>query len=60
MLDRYLVKRPRSRYWQLRIPVPKDVQGSYGRKVVTRSLKETDFIKAGERATPIVIGLRAE
>ncbi|WP_342724271.1 DUF6538 domain-containing protein [Sphingomonas palmae] len=35
-------KRPGSAMWQLRKPVPSDVQRAYGRKVVTRSLGTSD------------------
>ena len=38
VLNRYMVKRPGSNMWQLRKPVPADVQAAFGRVVVTKSL----------------------
>lgn len=58
MLDRYLWKRPRSAFWQLRVPVPKDVQKAFGRAVVTRSLREHDRERAADKALPILVGLK--
>lgn len=60
MLDRYLWKRPRSAFWQLRVPVPKDVQEVFGKDVVTRSLREHDRDRAAEKALPILMGLKAQ
>jgi hypothetical protein len=60
MLDRYLTKRPGSTYWQLRVPVPKDVQAQFGRKEVTRSLLDRDHSKAALAALPIIADLNNE
>lgn len=60
MLDRYLTKRPQSGYWQLRVPVPRDVQAAYGRKEVTVSLRERDRERAALKALPILLKLRTE
>ncbi|WP_440977853.1 DUF6538 domain-containing protein [Sphingomonas pseudosanguinis] len=60
MLDRYLTKRPRSGYWQLRVPVPRDVQAAYGRKEVTVSLRERDRERAAMKALPILLDLTGE
>jgi integrase len=38
VLSRYMVKRPGSAMWQLRKPVPADVQTAFGKVVVTKSL----------------------
>ncbi len=38
VLNRYMVKRPGSTMWQLRKPVPADVQAAFGKVVVTKSL----------------------
>lgn len=38
VLNRYMVKRPGSAMWQLRKPVPADVQAAFGKVVVTKSL----------------------
>ncbi len=38
VLNRYMVKRPGSNMWQLRKPVPADVQEAFGKVVVTKSL----------------------
>lgn len=38
VLNRYMVKRAGSTMWQLRKPVPADVQGPFGKVVVTKSL----------------------
>lgn len=38
VLNRYMVKRPGSTMWQLRKPVPADVQTAFGKVVVTKSL----------------------
>ncbi|MGN7161741.1 DUF6538 domain-containing protein [Sphingomonas sp. SAFR-052] len=42
VLARYMWKRPGIDIWQLRKPVPADVQRAFGRKVVTRSLGSSD------------------
>lgn len=42
ILARYMWKRPGIDIWQLRKPVPADVQRAFGRKVVTRSLGSSD------------------
>lgn len=60
MIDRYLMMRPNSPYWQLRVPVPLDVQNLYGRPVVTRSLRETDRRRAADMALPLILSLRQE
>lgn len=60
MLDRYITRRPRSRHWQLTVPVPKDVQRSFGRPVVKRSLKTTDREAAEEVALGIILELKQE
>lgn len=60
MLDRYIKRRPRSANWQLRVPVPKDVQAAFGRPVVTRSLKTSDKTVASQTALPIILELKEE
>lgn len=50
MLDRYLTKRPRSRHFQLRVPVPTDVQPLFGKKEHTKSLGTEDRVVASSRA----------
>ena len=60
MLEHYLTKRPRSRYWQLRLPVPVDVQGPFGRKVVTMSLREEDERRAAIKAMAHINELNTE
>ena len=60
LIDRYLTQRPNSRFWQLRVPVPQDVQGQFGRKEVTRSLRETDKSKASLAALPIITQLNEQ
>lgn len=60
MLTKYLTMRPRSSYWQLRVPVPADIQGKVGRKEVTKSLGERDRAKAEEAALLILTDLRRQ
>ena len=60
MLDRYLTKRANSPFWQLRVPVPSDVQERFGRKEVTKSLREKDKDKAARKAFAILTGLTDE
>ncbi len=50
MIDRYIGKRPGSSLWQLRLPVPKDVQKVEGRKEITLSLREHDRAMASRKA----------
>lgn len=42
MISRYITKRPRSTFWQLLVPVPKDLQEAFGPKEFTRSIGERD------------------
>ncbi|MDF2496113.1 DUF6538 domain-containing protein [Sphingomonas sp.] len=60
MLTKYMTKRPGSSKWQLRVPVPKDVQAAYGRKVVTQSLGVEDELAATALAVPLVQRLHAQ
>jgi integrase len=60
MLDSYLKRRPGSVIWQLRVPVPKDVQAAYGRREVTKSLGEAERAKAEAKALPLLMELRTE
>lgn len=60
MLDSYLKRRPGTFIWQLRVPVPQDVQAAYGRKEFTKTLGEADRAKAEAKALPILLALRAE
>lgn len=60
MLDRYLTKRRRSRYWQLRVPVPADLHAAVGKKVVTQSLRECDRTQAERRAVQILAQLHRQ
>jgi integrase len=60
MLTKYMTKRPGSSKWQLRVPVPKDVQAAYGRKVVTQSLGIEDELAATALAVPFVQRLHAQ
>lgn len=59
-LENYLTKRPGSRYWQLRVPVPRPLHARYGRKEVTRSLKTLDRADAERRAIAILAELHRE
>ena len=43
--------------WQLRVPVPKDVQEAFGRREVTRSLGERDRERAANAALAILADL---
>jgi hypothetical protein len=58
-LDRYLTKRKGER-WQLRVPVPRRLHASYGRKEVTKSLGTADKTEATKRAVRFVEGLHRE
>lgn len=60
MLDTYMKLRPGSSFWQIRVPVPKDVQGEVGQKEHTRSLRERDPVKAQSKAIQILARLHAE
>lgn len=60
MLERYLTKRKRSKFWQLRVPVPKDLQASFGRKEFTRSLQAIDDVEAATNALKMLQDLHAE
>lgn len=42
MLQHYITRRPRSRFFQLRVPLPVDIQHATGRKEFTKSLKTED------------------
>ena len=50
MLNRYLTKRPRSRFYQLRVPVPENIQPLLGKKEHTKSLETEDRALAERRA----------
>lgn len=56
----YLKKRPGSSFWQLRVPVPVDVQLAYGRREFTKSLGEHDRAKAAAKSWPILQALHSE
>lgn len=60
MLDSYIKLRPRSSFWQIRVPVPKDVKKEFGREEHTESLKERDRVKAEAKAVQILARLHAE
>lgn len=60
MLDRYLTKRPRSRHFQLRVPVPTDVQSLIGKKEHTKSLGTEDRVVAAARAIQQLAKWQAE
>jgi integrase len=59
-LTRYMRKRPGSAMWQLRKPVPADVQEAFGRTVVTRSLGTADDRAATIAAISILDSLEQE
>lgn len=60
MLDRYLAKRPQSRFYQLRVPVPEDVQAIIGKKEHTKSLRTEDRVEAEGRAIQHLAKWQAE
>lgn len=54
VLERYMCKRPGSSMWQLRKPVPADVQAAFGQKVYTESLGTRDDRQATKVALSIL------
>lgn len=60
MIDRYITRRPRSRFWQLRVPLPIDIQIATHRKEFTKSLGTEDRKDANERAIAILAELHEE
>lgn len=53
-LSNYLSTRGKRGIWQLRVPVPRALQASYGRRERVRSLGTTDRALASRRALPIL------
>lgn len=60
MLAKFVKKRPGSSVWQIRVPVPADVQAEYGRREFTKSLGERDRVKADRIAVGILAELHEE
>jgi integrase len=59
-LKRYMRKRPGSVMWQLRKPVPADVQDAFGHRVITRTLGTSDDRAATRAAIAILDDLEVE
>lgn len=59
-LTKFMFKRSGSEMWQLRKPVPTDVQFAFGRKVVTKSLGTADDHAATIRALAILDDLKVQ
>lgn len=60
MLDRYLVRRRRSRFWQFRVSLPSDIRIATGRAEFTKSLGTEDRKEAEDKAIALLADLRAE
>lgn len=60
MLDRYLTRRPGSRFWQLRVSLKGDIQRATGRKEFTKSLGTEDRKQAEVRAIAILAELEEQ
>lgn len=58
MLDRYITRRPQSRFWQLRVPLPTDIQSATQRKEFTKSLGTEDRKQAEAKAIAILADLQ--
>jgi integrase len=54
-LQQYLYKRPDSEKWQFRRPVPKHLQASIGKPVITASLGTPDYKTAAKRARKLSV-----
>lgn len=60
MLNKYIKLRPGSSVWQIRVPVPMDVQAEWGSKEHPESLRERDPVKAQAKAIQVLARLHAE
>ncbi|QQV75877.1 tyrosine-type recombinase/integrase [Sphingomonas aliaeris] len=59
-LSNYLVQRGKRGIWQLRVPVPRPLQTSYGKRERVKSMGTSDRALASRLAQPVLAAWRAE